>query len=137
MIVVGTNPDPYHEARERTVLRLAKIAWEDLRYFTTTNDEEARRLSLEAVVRSLADFAKEVEKHNTSKWMLLWAGETGKHGPFDSATMETTDRMARENHDNSQARIRGVVFPGLRKEWTGMDGGVQSDVLVKAQVLLH
>lgn len=68
--------------------------------------------------------------------MLLWAETSGKYASFDGDTMETADHTPRANHD-TQARVRGVVFPGLRKEWTGREGQVQSDVLAKAQVLLY
>lgn len=123
------DPDPYYEARERTVLHLAGIAWDDLRCFTVPGaDDEIRRKSLEDLVRAVADFAKEIERHETTSWDLLWASP----GSFNPNTMEVAAKIPREGSTQPPS-VRGTVYPGLRKN---SDEGPNT-VLEKTQVLMY
>lgn len=91
-------------------------------------DDETRRKSLEDLVRSVAEFAKEIERHENSSWDLLWASA----GSFDPNTMEVETKIPREGSTQPPS-VRGTVYPGLRKN---SDEG-PNIVLEKTKVLMY
>jgi len=130
----GTN---YHEARSRTVLRLADVAFEQLRPFAVHGaSSELRKRSMESVVQSVAQFAEIVERQ-PAKFDLVWQPKgferpkkDQKKVPLHKEEMEPVITIARDR--KRDPKVRGVVFPGLEKT---VD--LESLLLAKIQVLVY
>jgi len=126
----ASDLDPYEDSRERTVLKLAEIVHEQLRPFIAGSaSDEVRLRNLEDVARSVAEFATQVERQPLD-WTLIWNTGTADLGKFDADLMEVAVEIPRSSGETP--KIRGVVFPGLKREAT--DGEL---VLQKMQVLMY
>lgn len=134
---LAASKTDYCEARERTVLRLADVAYERLRPFAGHNaSSEVRKRSMESVVRSVAQFAEIIEGQ-PAKFDLVWRpkgfekpNKDQKKVPLHREEMEPVVTVARDR--KCDPKVRGVVFPGLEKT---VD--LEGLLLAKIQVLMY
>ena len=113
----GTSEGGYDNSRERAVLRLSEATHSQLRSFSVPGcNEEARLRGIESIARAVADFASIVEQQPV-QFALLWKANDAPSSVGVGISPQLMDTALHIERDNGrEPKVRGIVFPGLRKQ---------------------